>query len=134
MKQALLKTIVATVGLFVCVNAFADSSASVQSIPEGLQARAEMLQKPKIAAGIGVDTYIMVINYTNDTVFATFPTQKIQLTRQTSGRYQQSNYTGRSMVRLQNANGAEFWADQVGYQDILSIYVSNGKYVVYDTH
>lgn len=105
------------------------------SIKEALQARLEVIKKPKLAAAaVGYDTYIIVVNYTDSTISASFPTQQIQLTRLTAGRYQRENYIGPSYIELSNASGVKFWSADVDYQNIISVYISNGRYVVYNTH
>ncbi len=138
MKKILLKSIAAILGLTMAASCFAASAGGFtkQSIQEALQARNTAIHQSiaNRAATVGTDTYIVIINYTDDTIVANVPTAQIQLSRLTAGRYQQENYMGQTRIQLANANGAIFWDQYVDYQDLISVYVSNGQYVVYDTH
>jgi hypothetical protein len=139
MKKIILKSIaVMTAGLALVSNVYAEAqtagSTDILPLDTALQVRASQLHKPRLAGSVGVDTYVMVINYTDTTIQADVPTGRITLTRRTAGRYQRSNYTGLSHIELFNENGMRFWSGDVGYQDLISVYLSNGKYVVYDTN
>jgi hypothetical protein len=134
-----LKTLVLALGLISTTVLASPTTGNVTiqpSIQEALQARLQVIKKPKLAAAsaIGYDTYIIVINYTESPILVSFPTQQIQLTRLTAGRYQRENYIGPSYIELANANGVRFWSADVDYQNIVSVYISNGRYVVYNTH
>lgn len=138
MRKTILKSIAAlTAGLILVSNVFAEAqtggSTDLLPLESALQARAFQLQKPARTRSIGVDTYVMVINYTDTTIQAALPTGRITLTRRTAGRYQRSNYTGLSHIEIFNENGGFIWSGDVGYQDLISVYLSNGRYVVYDT-
>lgn len=137
MKKIIMLALTLALNCGMTMSAFAanaNGSVNVQSIQEALDARNANIQKPALRAAVGFDTYIVVINYSDETIYVTFPSQQIPLTRLTASRYQRSNYTGQTYIELSNANGAYFWSGNVDYQDLVSVYVSNGQYVVYDTH
>lgn len=138
MRKTFFKTCFAMASTLIAINAFADvqplNNASFQSITDALQQRTAVVAPKGLAAGLGVDTYIMVINYSETTIRTLFPGEPVKLvTRLTSTRFQRANFMGESYVDLQNEQGVSFFHQPVGYQDILSVYVSGGKYVVYDT-
>lgn len=138
MRKNILRSIVTlTAGLILASNVFADAqlagSTDILPLDTALQARASHLQIPARTRSVGIDTYIMVINYTDTTIQAKLPDRTINLTRRTAGRYQRTNYTGTSYIEIDREDGGFIWAGNVDYQDLLSVYISNGKYVVYDT-
>lgn len=134
-----LKTVALVIGIFATTATFAASKESVTpltSISDALQARTAAIQKPKVgslAPAVSSDTYIVAINYTDDTIFVSFPSSREQLTTHTASRYERLNYNGTSYIEIANPNGVRVWSGYVGYHDLISVYVSNGKYVVYDT-
>ena len=130
---------------FLISSAFAEGQVTAQSISTALTARSSALQAQtsKLSAPKGAeiaearasyDTYIVVINYSNYPIIAVFPSQGIVLNERTAARYERSNYMGSTYIELRNINNIPFWSGFVQYHDILSVYVSNGQYVVYDTH
>lgn len=135
MKHAFFKCLAMAAFSFFTITSFAESipgaTVSIQPIKEALEARTLALQPRAAAAGIGGNTYIVVVNYTQDTIGVAFPTGPINLTRTTSAKYQVPNFVGNSFIQIKGPYGT--WSDYVQYQDIVSVYVSNGKYVVYHT-
>jgi hypothetical protein len=122
-----------------------DQVVTTQSIAAALDARGAMLRaktttlpsstKAEVAESlVSTDTYIVVINYTNDPIVAVFPARPVLITGRTAARYERYNYMGLSYIELQNINNVPFWSGYVQYHDIISVYISNGHYVVYDTH
>ncbi len=138
-----LQAVALVIALFATNLTFAAAMQNVTiqpSIDDALKARTDVLKKAKqgaasLAANASTnnDTYIVVINYTNDNVNVSFPTQRVQLTTKTAARYEKNNYSGTTYIELSNPNGVVFWSGNVGYHDLVSVYVSNNQYVVYDT-
>ena len=139
-----LQAVALTIGLIATTATFAATTQNVTiqpSIDAALKARTATLQKAKMGAAGAVDasasnngdTYIVVINYTDGNVNVAFPASRAQLTTKTAARYEKSNFSGTTYIELFNPNGTRFWSGNVGYHDLVSVYVSNNQYVVYDT-
>ncbi len=104
---------------------------TVEPISDALSSHAALLSKKM--AGIAVD--IIVVNYTNSSIIQAYPGVPRLLSERTSGRIQSAEFLPFTTVILQNAQGVEFWrSNTVGPFDTISVYLSNDRYVVYDTH
>ena len=135
MKKMLLKCLsVAGLVLFTSA-AFAESAyqVSLEPISDALGRHAAAATKNVKSLGLATD--IIVVNYSNSSIVLAYPGNPLLITERTSGRIQRFDYSGYSTVVLQNAQGVEFWrSNAVGPFDTISVYLSNDKYVVYDTH
>jgi hypothetical protein len=146
MKKALSRTFAIVASAVISVSAFAEATPAgnitLDSIEAGLQARNAALHPignalAAAAQGIGSDTYIITINYSNTDIIVDYPTNSALVTQRTSARYERTNYTGYSHVDLYTSvnghRGALIKSLDARFHDIISVYVSDGKYVVYDT-
>jgi hypothetical protein len=147
MKKALSRTLAIVASAVISVSAFAEATPAgnitLDSIEAGLQARNTALHPvgnalaAAAASAIGSDTYIMVINYSNTDIVVDFPNRSALVTQRTSARYERTNYTGGSHVDIYTSvnghKGALIKGLFANFHDIISVYVSDGKYVVYDT-
>jgi hypothetical protein len=127
MKHAFLKTILtAFIALFAVVS-FAEQTGTVQamSIDDAVKAKTALKSN-----GVGSDTDILAINYTDNLVHVNFPGLRFD-TKKNAAFYQLRNYTGQTLVTLQDDQNRTFWSNYVGYQDIVEIYwVNNAFYVI----
>lgn len=141
MKKTLLKCLAVMSFALFTTTAFADASVSsaatsttsIISEEEALQSKAVSLKAA--ANGVGTDTDIIVINFTDTTVNATAPDRGVMkeyvLTRHTAIRVRNPGYTGTTWIQLlTNPTRQQFWAANVAYQNTVGIHLSNGQYVV----
>lgn len=136
MKKMLLKCLTA-MSLVVATSAvFAEPTYQISnvSISDALNSRQALAQKT-LAKNLSIATDIIVVNYSNSSIILAYPGTPRVITERTSARITSPDYSGLSTVILQNASGAEFWRSGSVYPfDTISVYISAGKYVVYDTH
>jgi hypothetical protein len=138
MKKMLLKCL-SVVGLVLLTSsAFAAPSyqVTVEPISDALSSHAALAIKNVNAKTLGgIATDIIVVNYSSSSIVLAYPGTPRLITERTSGRIQSPDYAGYATVVLQNSQGVEFWrSNAVGPFDTISVYLSNDKYVVYDTH
>jgi hypothetical protein len=133
MKKMLLKCL-AVLGLVLftsTVFAAPTYQVSVEPISVALNSRTALTA----LAANSVATDIIVVNYSNSSIILAYPGAPRLITERTSGRILSPDFGGYSTVVLQNSQGAEIWrSTTVGPFDTISVYLSNDKYVVYDTH
>lgn len=131
MKKTFLKclTVIALLSFAATVFAATPSAAYRAEIAP----TAELLSKHKLLKGPNQGTDIIVINYTENTIGVCTPFSCNMPTRLTSVRIT-DNSTAYMPITLSDAgNGSVFWSDSVPNYATVSVYVSNGKYVVYVT-
>jgi hypothetical protein len=134
MKKMLLKCLAVAGLILFTSSAFAapNYQVSIEPISVALNSRTA-LSAPRIANSVSTD--IIVVNYSNSSIILAYPGAPRLITERTSGRILSSDFGGYSTVVLQNAQGAEIWrSNSVGPFDTISVYLSNDKYVIYDTH
>lgn len=109
------------------------------SLPGNYQSKNISIQeavKRKITNGIGPSTMVDVINYSDFTIDVTnlsFPTFN-RLTRQTAARIVSDTWLDPVYLRLADSiSGRPFFEQLVSRTALISVYVSNGQYVVYNT-
>ena len=148
MKKTLLKGLaIATIALSAN-SAFAEISglslsSGVQSIEDGMQLRAKVLQLNALGLKDDSDNtaYLVVVNFTGETIQAAMPDQKRILTFHTMASYFESDHGAHKKyhIELLTAGGVSFWSGDViprnGHapHDLIAVHGAYPKYVVYDT-
>ena len=130
MKKTLVKAFAICASVFLAGQVFAGTvgHSSVGSLSEALQQRTTFLKKPTMAA----DTFIIVINYTNNYLYVTFPDGTRHIGPNVSAWYSVGG-TSYYNFPISNPNGVFIQNIQAQGHDVVSVYLSGGKYVIYNS-
>ena len=132
-----MKKILFSLFLFMTILSFhqitiAANEASVAQYQVKIEPISKNASKVKAQSIHGTD--VAVINYTDYSINVNYSNYyNFTLTRNTSGRIT-SNVQQQLPIALSNMNGQEFFRGVVSNYATLSVYVSNGQYVVYVTN